>query len=110
VGQEDSSRPKEDTMLDAIGDAAMQQTVRANYDSEMHDQEIAVKKSDEIRKKRPVEETENSAKSEHSLNQEEETRRKNTLEDGRIIVEEYNKNGELVRKTPPGYVLSNEMA
>ena len=42
-------------MLDAIGDAAMQQTVRANYDSEMYDQQIAVKKSDQVKGKRPVE-------------------------------------------------------
>lgn len=97
-------------MLGTIGDAAMQQTVRANYDSEMQDEKLAVKKSAEIRKKRPVEKTDSSAKSEHHLNQEEETRRKNTFVEGRIIVEEYNKNGEIIRKTPPGYVLSNEMA
>jgi hypothetical protein len=97
-------------MLDAIGDAAMQQTVRANYESEMHDQDLAVKKSEQNREKRPVEKTENSAKPEQQLKQEEETRRKNTFEDGRIIVEEYNENGEIVRRTPPGYVLSNEMA
>ena len=97
-------------MLDAIGDAAMQHTVRANYDSEMHDEDLAIKKNDENRKKRPVEKTDSSAKSEHNLKQEEETRRKNTLEDGDIIVEEYNEEGEIVRKIPPGYVLSNEMA
>ena len=44
-------------MLNAIGESAMQHTVRANYDSETHDQEIAVKKSGEIREKRPDEKT-----------------------------------------------------
>lgn len=97
-------------MLDAIGDAAMQQTVRVNYDSEINDQELAVKKSDESRKKRPVEKTDSSAQSKQNLKQEEQTRRKNTFEDGHIIVEEYNEDGEIVRKIPPGYVLSNEMA
>ena len=98
-------------MLNAIGEAAMQHTVRANYDSEMHNQDLAVKKSDQIRKKRPVEKTEDSSKPELSLNQEENTRRKYNFEDnGDIVVEEYNENGEIVRKTPPGYVLSNEMA
>jgi hypothetical protein len=110
MSQKGSSKIKEDTMLDAIGDAAMQQTVRANYDSEMHDQELAVKKSAEVRKKRPVEETENSTKSEQNLKKEEQTRRRNAFEDGHIVVEEYNENGEIVRKTPPGYVLSNEIA
>jgi len=97
-------------MLHAIGDAAMQQTVRANYESEMQAQDLAVKKSDEARKKRPVEKAENSAKSEQNLKQEEQTQRQNTFENGHIIVEEYNEDGEIVRKIPPGYVLSNEMA
>jgi hypothetical protein len=97
-------------MLHAIGEAAMQQSLRANYDSEMYDQGIAVKKSDQVKGKRPVEKTEDSSKSEMGLKKEEDTKRKNTFEDGNIVVEEYNENGEVVRKTPPGYVLSNEMA
>jgi hypothetical protein len=97
-------------MLHAIGEAAMQQTLRANYDSEMYDQDIAVKKSVQVKGKRPVEKTEDSSKSKMGLKKEEDTKRKNAFEDGNIIVEEYNENGEIVRKTPPGYVLSNEMA
>ena len=97
-------------MLHAIGEAAMQSTVRANYDSEMYDQQVAVKKSDQVKGKRPVEKTEDSSKSEMNLKKDEETTRKNAFEDGDIVVEEYNENGEIVRKTPPGYVLSNEMA
>ena len=98
-------------MLNAIGESAMQHTVRANYDSEMHDQDLAIKKSEEIRQERPVEKTEDSSKPEMNLKEEETTRRKNHLEEnGQIIVEEYNEDGEIVRKTPPGYVLQNEMA
>ncbi|MCK5486080.1 MAG: hypothetical protein V3V51_03435 [Desulfobacterales bacterium] len=98
-------------MLNAIGESAMQHTVRANYDSEMHDQDLAIKKSEQIRQKRPVEKTEDSSKSEMNLTKEENTRRKNNLEEkGQIVVEEYNEDGEIVRKTPPGYVLQNEMA
>ena len=96
-------------MLNAIGEAAMQHTVRANYDSEMHDQDLAVKKTDQMREKRPVEKTEDGSKPELNLKQEENTRRKNNLEGDRIIVEEYNDKGEIIRKTPPGYVLSNEV-
>ncbi len=96
-------------MLHAIGEAAMQHTVRANYENEVHDQDLAVKKNDQIRQKRPVEKTKDSSKTELNLKQEENTRRKNNLEGGDIIVEEYNENGEIVRRTPPGYVLSKEM-
>jgi hypothetical protein len=97
-------------MLPAIGEATIQHTVRANYDSEMYNQDLVVKKSDQIRKKRPVEKTEDSSKSKMQLKQDENTRRKNTFEDGNIIVEEYNEDGQIIRKIPPGYVLSNEMA
>jgi hypothetical protein len=97
-------------MLNAIGEAAMQHTVRTNYDSETQDQEIAVKKSDQVQKQRPVEKTDDSQKSDLNLKQEQHTTRKNKFEDGDIVVEEYNENGEIVRRTPPGYILSNEMA
>jgi hypothetical protein len=96
-------------MLNAIGEATMQHTVRANYDSEINGQDIAVKKSDQVRKQRPVEKAEDSSKSKMQLKQEEDTRLKNTFEDGDIIVEEYDENGQIVRKTPPGYILTNEM-
>jgi len=96
-------------MLNAIGEATMQQTVRANYDSEIYAQDLAAKKTDQMRKQRPVEKSEDSSKSKMQLKQEEDIRRKNTFEDGNIIVEEYDENGQIVRKTPPGYILTNEM-
>jgi len=97
-------------MLHAIGEAAIQQTVRTTYDSEMQNQDLAVKKHDQVVKQRPVEKTEDSQKSDLNFEQEEDTRRQNAIQDGHIVVEEYNKNGEIVRITPPGYVLSNEIA
>jgi hypothetical protein len=97
-------------MLHAIGEAAMQQSLRSNYDSEMYGQSIAVKKSDQVKGKRSVEKAEDSSKSEMGLKKEEDTKRKNAFEDGTIVVEEYNENGEIVRKTPPGYILGKEMA
>ena len=96
-------------MLHAIGEATMQHTVRVNYDSELQNQDLAVKKTDKIRKHRPVEKAEDSSKSKMQLKQEEDTRRKNAFEDGHLIVEEYNEDGQIVRKTPPGYILTNEM-
>jgi hypothetical protein len=86
MSQEGSSEKKEETMLHAIGEAAMQHTVRTNYDSEMQHQDIAVKKSDQIRKKRPVEKSEDSQKSDLNLKQDEDTQRKNVIEDGNIVV------------------------
>lgn len=97
-------------MLNAIGESVMQHTVRADYENETHDQAIAVKKNHRVRENRPVEKTEDSSKSEMNL-KEEDTHRKNSFEeDGAIVVEEYNEDGVIVRKIPPGYVLQNEMA
>ena len=96
-------------MLSAIGEATMQQTVRANYDSEIYGQDLAVKKSDQVRKQRPVEKAKDSSEPKMQLKKEEDTRRKNTFENGDIVVEEYDENGQIVRKTPPGYILTDEM-
>ena len=96
-------------MLSAIGEATMQQTVRTNYDSEVYAQDLAVKKSDQVRKQRPVEKSEDSSEPKMHLKKEEDTRRKNTFEDGNIVVEEYDENGQIVRKTPPGYILTDEL-
>lgn len=97
-------------MIHALGDAAMQQTVRANYDSEMHDKDLVIQKTDQMREKRPVEKTEDSARQELDLKQEENTQRKNIVEDGKIVVEQYDKNGKLIRITPPGYIPFGERA
>lgn len=96
-------------MLHAIGEATMQQTVRANYESEIYNQDLGVKKSDQVRKQRPVEKTKDSSKSELQLKQDKDTKRKNAFENGDIIIEEYDEDGQIVRKIPPGYILTNEM-
>ncbi len=97
-------------MINAIGDAAMQQTIRANYNIENQDQAIVIKKNEQLREKRPVEKSENSSKSKMNLNNEENTTAKNILEDGQIIVEKYDEDGRLIRKIPPGYLPFGEMA
>ena len=97
-------------MINAIGDAAMQQTIRANYNSENHDQAAYVKKSEQVREKRPVEKTDNSSKSQLNQRNDENTTAKNIVEDGRIVVEKYDKEGNLVRKIPPGYLPFGEIA
>ena len=33
---------------------------------------------------------------------------KNVIENGKLIVEEYDRHGKLLRKTPPGYLLPGE--
>lgn len=97
-------------MIDAISDAAMQHTIRANYNIENQDQAVVIKKNDQLREKRPVEKSEDSLKSQMNLRDEENTTSKNVIEDGQIIVEKYDKDGRLIRKIPPGYLPFGEIA
>ena len=96
-------------MINAIGDVAMQQTIRANYNSENHSQTVTVQKNEQIREKRPVENAEKSSKSKLNQRNEENTTARNVVEDGRIIVEKYDEDGRLLRKIPPGYLPFGEI-
>jgi len=97
-------------MINAIGDVAMQQTIRVNYNSANHDQAVIVKKNEQVREKRPVEKAEDSSNPKLNLRRDENSTAKNIVEDGQIIVEKYDEDGKLIRKTPPGYLPLGEMA
>jgi len=97
-------------MINAIGDVAMQQTIRANYNSANHDQAVIVKKNEQVREKRPVEKAEDSSNPKLNLRKDENSTAKNIVEDGQIIVEKYDEDGKLIRKIPPGYLPLGEMA
>ena len=98
-------------MINAIGEAVMQATVRANYSSVAQEKELVAQKNDQMKAHRPVEKSEGDQKSEMNLQYfEEDTTTKNNLENGRIVVEKYDEDGKLLRKTPPGYLPFGETA
>ena len=97
-------------MINAIGDVAMQQTVRTNYSNENQEQAVVAKKAEQVKEKRPVEKANKSSNSELNQRNDGETTAKNIIEDGKIIVEKYDEDGRLVRKIPPGYLPFGEMA
>jgi hypothetical protein len=49
-----------------------------------------------------------NAKSEKSDQRVEQTTTNNVIENGTLIVEQYDRHGKLIRKTPPGYLPPNE--
>ena len=49
-----------------------------------------------------------NAKSGKSDQRVEGTTTKNVIENGKLIVEQYDRHGELIRKTPPGYLPPGE--
>jgi hypothetical protein len=99
-------------MINAIGEAIVQQTTRASLSSAVNDREIAVQKEMQARKKRPVEKTDENRSLGRQQAEEEktDTTTRQRFEEGKIVLEKYDRRGKLVKKIPPGYVPLNEMA
>jgi nitrogen fixation protein FixH len=97
-------------MINAIGEATMQQFVRSNYNSETYDKDLEVQKTDKVKKHRPVEKSDDGQKPEMDLKSEQEMKTRNNLEDGQITVESYDESGRLVKVSPPGYLPPGQMA
>jgi hypothetical protein len=91
-------------MINAIGEATMQQFVRSNYVSGTYDKDLEGQKTEKIREPRPVEESEKGHRPEFDMKSEEDLKSRNILEEGKLLVEKYDGNGRLVRVTPPGYL------
>jgi hypothetical protein len=49
-----------------------------------------------------------SAKTGKSDQKVDQTKTKNVIENGKLIVEQYDRHGKLIRKTPPGYLPPGE--
>jgi len=95
-------------MINAIGEATMQQFVRSNYVSGTYDKDLEGQKTEKIREQRPVEESEKGHRPEMDMKSEEDLKSRNILEDGILLVEKYDGNGRLVSVTPPGYLPPGE--
>ena len=97
-------------MINAIGEATMQQIVRSNYNSETYDKDLEAQKTDKVKEHRPVEKSDDGQKPEMDLKSEAEVQTRNSLEDGQITVESYDDSGKLVKVSPPGYLPPGQTA
>jgi hypothetical protein len=97
-------------MINAIGEATMQQFVRTSYDTEVFAKDQEIKKTDRINEPRPVEESDDSQKSKMDLQSKDNMKTRNLLVNGQLIVEQYDEDGKLVKITPPGYLPIGETA
>lgn len=91
-------------MINAIGEATMQQFVRSNYISETYDKDLEVQKANKVKEHRPIEKSDDGQKPEMDLKSEKEMQTRLNLEDGQITVESYDDSGRLVKVSPPGYL------
>jgi len=97
-------------MIDAVSEAAFQQSVRLVDTGGAQLQDVEIKKAEKKRELRPIERAEDSPRPELESETSEESKRRTVIERGEIIIEKYDADGRLVRKTPPGYVLFEEEA
>ena len=91
-------------MINAIGEASIQQIMRTNNNNVVYDKEIIEQKVTQAIRERPVEKTDDGPRSKMDTQQHDMARTRNTIEDGKIILEKYDKNGKLIQRIPPGYV------
>ena len=91
-------------MINAIGEATMQQFVRTSFNAETFDKDLAAQKTDKIREHRPVEKGDDGEKLEMNLQSQGNMKTRNSFVDGKLVVEKYDEDGNLVKRTPPGYL------
>lgn len=99
-------------MINAIGEATVQQAIRANHNNLINDREVITQKTEQIREDRPVEKSDDSWRADDNMAQNDKTgtTSQHRIEEGEIILERYDKNGKLIAKIPPGYVPFGEIA
>ncbi|HGY11145.1 MAG TPA: hypothetical protein ENK36_02115 [Desulfobacterales bacterium] len=97
-------------MINAIGEASIQQTMRTNHNNVVYDKEIIEQKATQAIQERPVEKTDAGPKSKMDTQGEDIARTRNTIENGKVILEKYDKDGKLIQRIPPGYVPFGETA
>jgi len=97
-------------MINAIGEATRRQFVRTSYYDELFSKDQEAKKADKVKEPRPVEKSDDSQKSEMGFRARYNNKYRNRLEDGQLVVEQYDEAGNLIKKTPPGYLPFGETA
>ena len=85
-------------MLNTIGESAVRTTTLTDNNLAVENKEVALKKIQKAVEERPIESSQQSAKPESDL--EEKTGGYNA-DDGGIYFEKYDKNGNVVFRTPP---------
>lgn len=97
-------------MFDVIGDNTVHSLPRRAGVANGTELDAAVKKVEQVREVRPVEPSAEADRSKPQRQGQEALQTRNRLENGKIVVEKYDEDGKLVKKTPPGYLPFGEMA
>jgi hypothetical protein len=97
-------------MLDIIGEATGQERFRTGSYSSLAKKAVIAQEAEPMRETRLVEmlKQDESAGSEGVAD--EPTRNRTKLDDGKIIIETYTEDGQLLKITPPGYLPFDKIA
>ena len=97
-------------MIGAIAEAGLQQNIRPQQEASAQAEVTVIRKSEQVRQERPVEKTEQGQHSNMDMEHDDQgnTTSRNRIEEGMIMVEQYDENGRLTRVIPPGYLPLSE--
>ncbi|MCU0590071.1 MAG: hypothetical protein MUC57_01180 [Desulfobacterales bacterium] len=97
-------------MLDIVGETVAQQMARVILPAGGAEKDAGTQKVEAVREVRSVEETNQSENARSDAGTGGNTTTRNRLEEGKVIVEKYDEDGRLVRRTPPGFLPFGEIA
>jgi hypothetical protein len=97
-------------MFDIVGESVGQQLARVTAPASSAERDASAQKTEVVREARPVEKSNESGKARSEAGADRSTTTRNRLEDGKVIVEKYDEDGRLVRRTPPGFLPFGEIA
>ena len=97
-------------MINPIGEATRKQFVRTRYFDDLFAKDQQAKKAEKVKEPRPVEKSDDSQKSEMGFRARDSIKYRSRLEDGQLVVEQYNEDGNLIKQSPPGYLPFAETA
>lgn len=95
-------------MFGAIGESAVHQIPREIGFGSGTEQDAVVQKAEQVIHARPVENSGDSRKPKADSQGEKTLTSRNRLEDGKIVIEKYDKTGKLVKLNPPGFLPPGE--
>ncbi len=97
-------------MFDIVGESVVHQMTRVALPAGGMERDARAQKIEAAREVRPVESSSQSEKPRTEAETDEQTKTCNRIEDGKVIVEKYDEDGRLVRRTPPGFLPFGEIA
>lgn len=97
-------------MFDIVGESVVHQMTRVAAAVGGMERDTRAQKVEAARQVRPVEGSSQSDQPRAESETDGQTKTRNRIEDGKVIVEKYDEDGRLVRRTPPGFLPFGEIA